>query len=594
MIQDLRRRRMANIAALTGILFSAYLNAVVLTAASSMIVALPDGARYYALSWNLFYLLGAVSMPLAGRLGDILGKKWVFSTGIALCLAGAGASFFVGSMVQFVAARSVIGFGYGVILANGVSILGEVNPPESRGRYVALYSAMIGVGQAVFPSAAGWIIETWGWRWVFPLGAMVGLPALLLTLRAVPAPRLTGGVRIDWTGVALLVGTGTCLVMAVNRPQDLLPGLRWWHCVLAAAVFASLLVKAEQRAALPIMPLSLFKNRTFVLSTAAVFALYMAFYPLNTYKSLLGAGVLRLGTLENGLLMSVQFVAMALCSGLSGKLVDRTGRLKELTLLALAIAAGGYAGLCFVRPDTPAAAVGLYYALIGASTGHLVYAFPLFVQLALPDSQRGTGVGVSGFAQKIGGTIGSSVANLWFSTVWGGVLGGCAAAAQAVLGDYAFLLDETARSTAAERLRQAGVTEIPELIAGLQGGLAAGIRCAWLLCLAGVSRLRRLYAVPTGSAAKETEENHMTRKHSSQSASASLVRRMLPQQLVHVLLERKNVLKRHTPPLRRVPLRARPCVGGQTRRSTPRQPLLLQQPPVDGERSRAVMLLRQP
>lgn len=420
---------MANIAALTGILFSAYLNAVVLTAASSMIVALPDGARYYALSWNLFYLLGAVSMPLAGRLGDILGKKWVFSTGIALCLAGAGASFFVGSMVQFVAARSVIGFGYGVILANGVSILGEVNPPESRGRYVALYSAMIGVGQAVFPSAAGWIIETWGWRWVFPLGAMVGLPALLLTLRAVPAPRLTGGVRIDWTGVALLVGTGTCLVMAVNRPQDLLPGLRWWHCVLAAAVFAGLLVKAEQRAALPIMPLSLFKNRTFVLSTAAVFALYMAFYPLNTYKSLLGAGVLRLGTLENGLLMSVQFVAMALCSGLSGKLVDRTGRLKELTLLALAIAAGGYAGLCFVRPDTPAAAVGLYYALIGASTGHLVYAFPLFVQLALPDSQRGTGVGVSGFAQKIGGTIGSSVANLWFSTVWGGVLGGCAAAA---------------------------------------------------------------------------------------------------------------------------------------------------------------------
>lgn len=314
--------------------------------------------------------------------------------------------------------------GYGVILANGVSILGEVNPPESRGRYVALYSAMIGVGQAVFPSAAGWIIETWGWRWVFPLGAMVGLPALLLTLRAVPAPRLTGGVRIDWTGVALLVGTGTCLVMAVNRPQDLLPGLRWWHCVLAAAVFAGLLVKAEQRAALPIMPLSLFKNRTFVLSTAAVFALYMAFYPLNTYKSLLGAGVLRLGTLENGLLMSVQFVAMALCSGLSGKLVDRTGRLKELTLLALAIAAGGYAGLCFVRPDTPAAAVGLYYALIGASTGHLVYAFPLFVQLALPDSQRGTGVGVSGFAQKIGGTIGSSVANLWFSTVWGGVLGG--------------------------------------------------------------------------------------------------------------------------------------------------------------------------
>lgn len=224
-----------------------------------------------------------------------------------------------------------------------------------------------------------------------------------------------------------------------------------------------------------------------MLSTAAVFALYMAFYPLNTYKSLLGAGVLRLGTLENGLLMSVQFVAMALCSGLSGKLVDRTGRLKELTLLALAIAAGGYAGLCFVRPDTPAAAVGLYYALIGASTGHLVYAFPLFVQLALPDSQRGTGVGVSGFAQKIGGTIGSSVANLWFSTVWGGVLGGCAAAAQAVLGDYAFLLDETACSTAAERLRQAGVTEIPELIAGLQGGLADGIRCAWLLCLAGVA-----------------------------------------------------------------------------------------------------------
>ena len=486
-IASLPKRRMANLAALSGILFSAYLNAVVLTAASSMIVALPDGAQYYALSWNLFYLLGAVSMPLAGRLGDILGKKWVFSAGIALCLAGAGASFLVTSMAQFVLARSVIGFGYGVILANGVSILGEVNPPESRGKYVALYSTMIGVGQALFPSAAGWIIEAWGWRWVFPLGAVVGVPALLLTIRAVPAGRPVRGIAIDWLGIFLLVGVGTSLVMAVNHPESLLPDVRWWHCLLAAAIFAALLVRSERRAALPVMPLSLFRSRTFVLSTAAVFALYMAFYPLNTYKSLLGAGVLRLGALDNGLLMSVQFVAMAVFSALSGKLVDRIGRLKELTLLFLAIAAVGYAGLCTVQTGTSVLLVALDYALIGAGTGHLVYAFPLFLQNALPDSQKGTGIGISGFAQKIGGTIGSSVSNLWFNAAWGGAFGACTATAQRVLGDYSFLLEETARSTAAEELRQAGVAQVPELIAALQAGLSGGIHRAWLLCLMGVA-----------------------------------------------------------------------------------------------------------
>lgn len=219
---------------------------------------------------------------------------------------------------------------------------------------------------------------------------------------------------------------------------------------------------------------------------AEVFVLYTAFYPLNTYKSLLGAGVLQLGAMENGLLMSVQFVAMALCSDLSGRLVVRAGHLKELTLLALAVAALGYLGLCFARSATAVLLVALCYVLIGAGTGHLVYAFPLIIQNALPDSQKGTGIGISGFAQKIGGTIGSAAASLCFSTAWTAAFGSCGAAAREMLGDYSFLLDETACAAAAESLRQAGILGVPTLINSLRNGLAAGIGHVWLLCLISV------------------------------------------------------------------------------------------------------------
>lgn len=483
-IQYASLRARANAAALAGIVFSAYLNAVVLSVGSAMIVSLADGAEHYALSWNLFYLFSAISMPIAGRLGDLFGKKMIYGCGIALCVIGSALSFFIGSMLQFAIVRGIIGFGYGIILASGVAILGEVNAPQERGRYVALYSTMIGLSQALFPAITGWIAEKAGWEWSFLPGLPIGLCALWLTLKYVPSIHKKTDM-IDWPGIFLLIAASFLLVSAVNGSGALGFGLTGGQCMAGFFVCLLIFIYVERKSKNPIMPPALFRNKTFVLSTIAVFGLYMAFYPLNTYKSLLGAGVLQLGTTKNALLMSVQFVAMTIASLFSGKVVDKTGKLKTLTLLSLLLLIIAYFGLVFAGVGTPVALVAVYYALIGVGTGHLVYAFTLFLQRDLPTELIGAGIGTNGFAQKIGGTLGSSFSNMLFTSAWLSAFGAIGNSEQAILKDYSFLLDPTKASGLLRLLDDAG-NNGSAVIEVLREGFSCSVQESWKVCIAGV------------------------------------------------------------------------------------------------------------
>lgn len=123
-IQNESIRLKANAATLIGVVFAAYLNAVVIAVGSVIIVSLPDGAKYYNFSWNLFYLFSAIAMPIAGRFGDLLGKRLLYSIGLSLCLGGTVIITTVSNMLQFAVIRSVIGVGYGIILSISVAILG--------------------------------------------------------------------------------------------------------------------------------------------------------------------------------------------------------------------------------------------------------------------------------------------------------------------------------------------------------------------------------------------------------------------------------------------------------------------------------------
>ncbi|MGM9661689.1 MAG: MFS transporter [Oscillospiraceae bacterium] len=490
-IENTALRLRVNVATLLGIFFSAYLNAVVTAVSPDMIVAFADGSRYYALSWNLFYLLAAVAMPLSGRLSQLLGKKFAYMAGIACCLAGTAYSALVRSMAEFTIARAVIGFGYGSILSTGVAILGEINPAETRAKYVAFYSTMVGLSQAIFPPLAGILAGTVGWRWVFWIGVVIGAVPLLMLQAYMPRPALSRRERVDWWGILLLSLTSAAFVLAVNGPEVLLPGAKAWHCLLAALVLGTAFVLVERGNSGAVIPLSLFKNRLFLVCCAAVFGLYVATYPLNTFKTLLGTGVLCLDSLDNGLLMSVQFVAMTVASVVSGRIVAKTGRLRAVTEAALVVTFLGFAGLIFTKVGTPPFAVGACYACIGAGTGHLVYAFTLFLQNNVPQDEVGMAIGTNGFIQKIGGTIGSSLANLAFTGLWTTLSGarlaqtaGLSDTAGSLLSDYAFLLKEEETTKAACCLADRAEAEM--LVRQLRDIFAQSIQRAWLVCAAGI------------------------------------------------------------------------------------------------------------
>lgn len=488
-IENTALRLRVNIATLLGIFFSAYLNAVVMAVSPDMIVAFADGTRYYALSWNLFYLFGAIAMPLSGRLGHLFGKKYVYMAGIACCLGGTAYSTLIHSMLEFAIARTIIGFGYGIILSSGTVILGEINPEESRAKYVALYSTMVGVSQALFPPLASILAEQIGWRWVFGFGIVIGAIPLVMLCTYMPRPLPTHHERIDGRGILFLSLTSTALVLAVNGPEVLLPGVKVWQCLLAACIFGAVFIFIEHGNACAVIPLSLFKNQIFLICCAAVFGLYVAFYPLNTFKTLLGAGVLCLNSFENGLLMAVQFVAMTVTSVISGRLVARTGRLRTVTEATILLTLLGFIGLIFTNGNTPPFAVGIYYVCIGAGTGHLVYAFTLFLQNNLPQHDVGMAIGTNGFMQKIGGTMGSFLSNLAFAGMWTRMtasrlseVSGLSNTARKLLQDYSFLLKEEETANAMSHLT--GCAEV--LVQELRDIFAQSIQRAWIVCALGI------------------------------------------------------------------------------------------------------------
>lgn len=491
-IENISVRLRVNIAALLGIFFSAYLNAIVTAISPDMIVAFKDGTAYYALSWNLFYLFGAIAMPLSGRLSLTFGKKRLFIVGILLCILGTLCATLVISMAQFALTRCIIGAGYGIILSVGVAVLGEINPPESRAKYMAMYSTMVGLSQMAFPPLASLVASFASWRLVFAFGVILGIIPAIMLQRNMPSPLSHQKVSIDWRGIVLLSLCCAAIVLALTGAGHFLSGLNRGHFIIAAIVFLLLFLKAEQHSPCPVIPLTLFKNKHFLFCAVAVFGLYIAFYPLNTFKTLLGTGVLQLDPVYNSLLMSVQFVGMCIFSILSGQLVSRTGKLKLITVLALLVTLLGFGGLIVTGMATSPLFVGVCYFFIGAGTGHLVYAFTLFLQNSLPVEIVAIAIGTTGFLQKVGGTLGNAFSDLAFETHWihtaEKVLSSMSMSeAQCnLLKDYAFLLSSSASDTAMQAFSSFSAEEVLLLFQHLRQTFAIALHRPWIVCASGL------------------------------------------------------------------------------------------------------------
>jgi EmrB/QacA subfamily drug resistance transporter len=398
-------RRRATLGVLLGIFLAAVDGTIVSTAMPTVVGAL-GGLRYYSWAFAAYMLFAAVSMPLYGRLADIYGRKKLFYVGVAFFLAGSVLCGLARNMLQLVAFRSVQGIGAGAMFAIPYTILGVVYPPDQRGKAIGLGSSVWGISSVLGPVLGFAVVETLGWRWVFFLGVPIGVAAVALVASSLPESTGSADPDVDYLGAAtLVVGVGAALV-----------GLQLLESASAAAVpllgvgLVGLVAfyAVERRATQPLVPLSLFRDRTFSSTNATAFLSSFALFAAITYVPLYVQSV---GSGAGSAAVAVFPISIGWSgtSFLSGQVVARVGERRLVRAgTALLVVAFGIAAAVW-STATPLWVLVANVFLMGVGMGALTPPLLTAIQNHLGADRMGLATSSQQFFRNLGGTAGVAV-----------------------------------------------------------------------------------------------------------------------------------------------------------------------------------------
>jgi EmrB/QacA subfamily drug resistance transporter len=378
------------------------------------------GTTFNAIQWvALGYLLTIATLTLGvGRLGDIIGKKRIYTAGfsvftIASVLCGLAPG--VGWLIGF---RVVQGIGSVMILALGAAILTEAFPPTERGRALGLIGTAVSIGIITGPVVGGLLISTFGWRAIFFVNLPIGVLGTLLALRHVPNTRPVGGQRFDFAGAGLLSLSLFSVSLALTLGQDLgfasppiLAGFT--VAVLSAAGF----VVVERRVQSPMVRLDLFRDPRLSVGVTTGFLVFSALSATFLLLPFYLEGVLGFGVREVGLLLGAAPLVVGVAAPLSGNLSDRVG-VRPLTLTGLAILALTFLGFLTLDLDTGVLGYLLLAVPIGLGVGIFQSPNNSAIMGAVPRAYSGVAGGLLTLTRLLGQIWGIAVlGSIWAARV---------------------------------------------------------------------------------------------------------------------------------------------------------------------------------
>lgn len=394
-------------------MFVAILSATIVTNALPTIVAdLHAGQSVYTWVIIATLLTTTVSSPLWGKLADLVSKKLLIQLSLIVFTAGSVLSGLAADAGLLIAARALQGVGAGGLLALTQVIMATMITPRERGRYSGYLGAVLAVATSAGPLIGGVIVDTgWlGWRWCFFVGVPFAIVAMLLLQKTLHLPVRTRAVRVDWAGAALITAAASLLLVWVTFAGD---KYAWMSGPTLLMVGGALLlglafVLVERRAAEPILPLWLFRNRTVVLAIVGGLVIGVGLYAGTTFLSQYFQLADGRSPTVAGLLALPMILGLALASGLSGRVITATGRWKPFLVGGAILVSCGLALLGPTRDDTPYWRIALGMALLGIGLGTTLQNLVLAVQNQVRLDQLGAASTSVAFFRSLGGTIGVS------------------------------------------------------------------------------------------------------------------------------------------------------------------------------------------
>ncbi|MFH9263834.1 DHA2 family efflux MFS transporter permease subunit [Streptomyces sp. NPDC017546] len=408
-------------ALLLGMLLAALDQTIVSTALPTIVSEL-GGLDH--LSWVVTaYLLAATAAtPLWGKLGDQYGRKKLFQTAIVIFLVGSALCGVAQNMPQLIGFRALQGLGGGGLMVLSMAIVGDLVTPRERGKYQGLFGAVFGVTSVLGPLLGGFFTEHLSWRWVFYINLPIGVVALGVIAAVLHIPVRREKHTIDYLGTFLIASVATALVLVAS-----LGGTTWaWSSpqIIGLAVLAVVLlvvfIAVERRAAEPVLPLKLFRIRTFSLVAVISFVIGFAMFGAMTYLPTFLQVVHDITPTMSGVHMLPMVFGLLITSTGSGQIVSRTGRWKVFPIAGTAVTAVGLLLLHQLDENSSTWLMSAFFFVFGAGLGLVMQVLVLVAQnsVSYPD----LGVATSGvtFFRSIGSAFGVAV----FGTIFANRLTG--------------------------------------------------------------------------------------------------------------------------------------------------------------------------
>ncbi len=404
-------------AALMLVLLLASLDQTIVSTALPTIVGDLGGLTH--LSWvvTAYLLASTVVGPLYGKLGDQYGRKRLLQTAIVIFLVGSALCGLSQNMTELIAFRGLQGLGGGGLIVTTLAVIGDIIPPRERGRYQGFFGAVFGVSTIIGPLLGGFFVDNLSWRWIFYINLPLGLLALGVIGAAFHAPVEHVKHVIDYLGAVTLAGSLSLIVLftslggttyAWGSPQILA------MMVGGVALLIAFLL-AERRALEPILPLELFRNRVFAVSSAIGFVVGLALFGAITYLPLYLQVVKGHSPTASGLFLTPMMAGLLVTSILSGQLISKFGRYKPFPIAGTLIMVIALYLLSGLGVRTSAEHAALVMLLLGFGLGMVMQVLVLAAQNSVDYRFLGVATSGSTLFRQVGGSIGVAAFGAIFS-----------------------------------------------------------------------------------------------------------------------------------------------------------------------------------